>query len=84
MTSKENEKIIKDLLSYDIRYPLIIKGYDNRDFKIDDIYIRDNNIMMTISVNEIEASERLRSYSYLFQLNLIHQLKKFKTNIWND
>lgn len=84
MINERNEEIIKDLLKYDIRYPLTVKGFDGRDFKIDNIYIRADNIIMTISVNGIKASERLRSYSYLFQLNLIHQLKKFTTNIWDD
>lgn len=84
MLNEENEKIIKSLLSYDIKYPLTVKGFDDREYKVNKIYVNSDKVMIKITIKGNTFIEGLRDYSLLFQNNLINQLKLFKNNIYND
>lgn len=84
MINEKNEKIIQDLLKYDIKYPLTVKGFDDREYKVSNVYINSNKIIMKITIKGIIYIEKLCEYSLYFQENLINQLKKFENSIWDD
>ena len=84
MINENNEAKIKNLINYNILYPLVVTGYDGREYKIRKIYINSDRVMMQLTVRGIDYIERLSNYSQLFQDNLINQLKQFNNSIWND